>query len=120
MNPEQQLAKEMAATNDWRGPMYEILRNVVGEFEPPLTLNWKWNSAIWSGKKDVLSLSPFKAHMKINFFNGAHLDKFQTNFNNGLEAKNSRSIDFHENDKIDEELVRQIIAAAVAYDANKS
>lgn len=116
MSPEQQLANEMDATTDWRGPIYQTLRNIVAEFEPPLKLNWKWNSAIWSGNKDVISLSPFKAHMKINFFKGAHLKEFQSFFNNGLDAKNSRSIDFRETDIIDEQLIRRIVRAAVNYD----
>ncbi len=117
MTPEQSLAKEMAATTGWRGDVYRQIRQIVTDFEPPLTLQWKWNSAIWSGKKDVISVSPFKEHFKINFFRGAHLAGFESVFNNGLESKNSRSIDFFEGDVINEELIRRLIAAAIELDS---
>lgn len=116
MTPTEHLEKEIAETTGWRGEAYQQLVDIVKSTAPSLTLNWKWNSAIWSGKKDVLSVSPFKEHVKINFFKGAALTDCQAVFNNGLAAKNSRSIDFHSTTEIDPAVIKQVIKATVAYD----
>jgi hypothetical protein len=120
MKPEELLANEIAATEGWRGQVYQQLVDLLCRTAPSLKLQWKWNSAIWSGKKDVISISPFKEHVKINFFRGAHLADFQSVFNNGLESKNSRSIDSFSGETVDEGLVEQVIRAAVAYDEQAS
>lgn len=117
MTPTENIDQEIAATAGWRGELYGRLRELINQTAPSLVEQWKWNSAIFSGKKDVISLSPFKEHVKINFFQGAHLDVPKTIFNNGLESKNSRSIDFREHDPVDEALIQSIIQAAVKYDS---
>lgn len=117
MTPEQNLQHEIEATDGWRGTVYQQLANLVKTTAPELKLNWKWNSAVWSGKKDVLSVSPFKQHVKIMFFKGAHLVEFQDEFNNGLDSKNMRSIDFFDPEEFDPQKVATVIRAAVALDA---
>lgn len=114
--PSESIDREIAATLGWRGELYDRLRKLINQTAPSLTEQWKWNSAIFCGKKDVISLSPFKEHVKINFFQGAHLPVSQEIFNNGLESKNSRSIDFREQDRVDEKVIKDIVRAAVEYD----
>jgi hypothetical protein len=63
----------------------------------------------------VCSISAFKDHVKINFFQGAALSDWQKLFNAGLEAKKTRAIDFHEGDAIDEPALKDLIRAAVAH-----
>jgi hypothetical protein len=117
MTPSQLIDQEIAATPGWRGELYDRLRKLINQTAPSLVEQWKWNSAIFRGKKDVISLSPFKEHVKINFFKGAHLDTPQDVFNNGLDSNNFRSIDFREHDPVDETLIKNIIQTAVAYDS---
>jgi len=63
----------------------------------------------------MLALGPFKGSVKMNFFQGASLPDPHKLFNAGLEAKKTRAIDFHENDKIDEPPLKDLVRSAVAY-----
>jgi hypothetical protein len=56
----------------------------------------------------------FKDHVKLNFFKGASLPDPKKLFNAGLDAKATRSIDFHDNDKVDETALKELVRAAVA------
>ena len=51
----------------------------------------------------------------MNFFQGASLPDPHKLFNAGLEAKKTREVDLHENDKIDEPAMKDLIRSAVAY-----
>jgi hypothetical protein len=57
----------------------------------------------------------FKDHLKINFFKGALLDDPKGLFNAGLEAKQSRSIDLHEGDKVDGRALQDLVRAAADF-----
>ncbi len=50
----------------------------------------------------------------MNFFQGVNLQDPHKLFNAGLEAKKTRSIDFHEDDEINESVLKDLIRAAVA------
>jgi len=63
----------------------------------------------------MLALGPFKGSVKMNFFQGASLPDPHKLFNAGLDAKKTRAIDFHENDQIDEPVLKDLIRSAVAY-----
>jgi len=82
---------------------------------PDITEEWKWDTAVWSYKGNVVAASAFKDHVKLNFFKGAFLKDYQGLFNAGLEAKSTRSIDFAEGDKIRDSAVQELVRAAVAY-----
>jgi hypothetical protein len=58
-----------------------------------------------------------KDHVKLHFFNGASLDDPHGRFNAGLDAKRARSIDFRQGDPIDTAELKDLISAAVAYNA---
>ena len=88
------------------------LRRVINEVAPSLEEDWKWGTAVWTGKGNVIALGAFKEHLKINFFKGAALDDRHGLFNAGLEAKQSRSIDLHEGTTIDEQALKELIRAA--------
>ena len=56
--------------------------------------------------------------MKLNFFKGASLSDPKKLFNAGLEAKATRAIDIAENDKVDEAALKDLIRAAVDFNAS--
>ena len=60
----------------------------------------------------------FKDHVKLNFFKGASLPDPKKLFNAGLEAKATRAIDIAENDKVDEAALKDLIRAAVDFNAS--
>ena len=51
----------------------------------------------------------------MNFFQGASLADPHKFFNSGLDAKKTRSIDFHEDDTVNEGALQDLIRTAVAH-----
>jgi len=95
--------------------VYSRLRDLINNAHPDLDEDWKWETAVWTHKGNVCALGVFKEHLKVNFFKGALLDDPKSLFNAGLEAKQSRSIDLHEGDGIDERVLQDLVRAAVDF-----
>jgi hypothetical protein len=115
MTASQHIDDQIAGLGDWRGEIMGKLRTLILAAAPDITEEWKWDTAVWSYKGNVVAASAFKDHVKLNFFKGAFLKDPQGLFNAGLEAKATRSIDFAEGDKIQESALQELVRAAVAY-----
>jgi hypothetical protein len=115
LTPTQLITNRIADLTDWRSPLLARLRALIHEIAPNITEEWKWGTAVWSQKGNVLAAGVFKDHLKLNFFKGASLDDPAGLFNAGLEAKATRAIDFSEGDKINEADLKDLIRTAVAY-----
>lgn len=114
LKPAQLITNQIAELGDWRGRMLARLRKVILEADPHITEEWKWNTAVWTHAGLVCSAGAFKDHVKLNFFKGASLKDPKGMFNTGLDAKNTRAIDFREGDSIDAAALKDLIRAAVA------
>ncbi|TMG07788.1 MAG: DUF1801 domain-containing protein [Chloroflexi bacterium] len=110
--PSEQIDKQIADLDDWRGERMAALRKLINQADANLKEDWKWDTPVWTAKGNVLALGAFKDHLKINFFKGASLDDPRGLFNAGLDAKASRSIDLYENDTVDEQALKELIRAA--------
>ena len=115
LTPSQLITNQIAELAGWRGDLLARLRQLIHAAAPGLTEEWKWDTAVWSQKGNVLAAGAFKDHIKLNFFKGASLVDPQGLFNAGLDAKASRAIDFSEGDEIQEAALKELIRAAVAY-----
>ena len=115
MTPAQLITKQIAELADWRGKMLAQLRQLIREADPDITEEWKWDTAVWSHKGNVVAVGAFKDHIKLNFFKGAALKDSHGLFNAGLDAKATRAIDFGAGDDIDESALKELIRAAVAH-----
>ncbi len=113
--PSQLITNQIAELGDWRGRMLARLRKVILEADPNITEEWKWNTAVWTHEGLVCSAGAFKDHVKLNFFKGASLKDPKGMFNAGLDAKNTRAIDFSEGDSLDASALKDLIRAAVAH-----
>jgi len=118
--PSQLITHQIAELADWRGKLLARLRQLILEADPDITEEWKWDTAVWSHKGNVVAVGAFKDYLKINFFKGASLEDPKGLFNAGLEAKATRAIDIHEGDKINEPALRELIRAAVAHNLSGS
>lgn len=112
--PSQLITNQIAELADWRGKMFARLRKLILEADPDMTEEWKWGTAVWSHRGNVVAVGAFKDHLKVNFFKGASLKDPHGLFNAGLEAKATRAIDLHKGDKINEAALKELIRAAVA------
>jgi hypothetical protein len=120
LTPSERITNQIAELPDWRGEMLARLRQLIHEAAPDITEEWKWNTAVWTHKGNVVAAGAFKDHLKLNFFKGASLDDPHGLFNAGLEAKATRAIDFHEGDPIPEAALKDLIRTAVAHNLSGS
>jgi hypothetical protein len=114
MEASERIDQQIEELTDWRGEMLARLRAIVHEAYPDIGEDWKWETAVFTHKGNVVAAGVFKEHVKLNFFKGALLDDPNGLFNAGLEAKKTRGIDFHEGDEVDTAALKELIQAAVA------
>ena len=119
MNASQQIDKQIADLDDWRGELLSRLRVLIGQADRELKEDWKWGTAVWTSGGNVCAAGAFQGHVKLNFFKGASLHDPHKLFNAGLDAKASRSIDFAQDDPINEAALKDLVSSAVAYNKNQ-
>ena len=120
MNASDQITKHIDDLRDWRGPLIARLRKLIHDAAPVAIEEWKWNTPAWSQNGNLLAVGAFRDHVKINFFKGASLDDPHGLFNAGLDAKATRAIDIHENDRLNTAALKELIRAAVALNGGKA
>src|SRR3970282_2816770 len=108
MNASELINKRIAKLPDWRGKWLARLRKLILETDPDIIEEWKWDTAVWSRKGNVVAIGAFKDHVKLNFFKGASLKDPHGLFNAGLEAKATRAIDLNEGDKLNEAALQDL------------
>jgi hypothetical protein len=75
---------------------------------------WKWGTPVWSHAGIVCTGETYKNAVKMTFAKGAALQDPRGLFNSSLEGNVRRAIDIHEDEKVDEAALRELIRAAVA------
>jgi hypothetical protein len=118
LTPSQEIDKFINDLTDWRGKRIKKFRTLILKTAPEVTEDWKWGVPVWTYKGNVVASGVFKDHVKLNFFKGASLPDPKKLFNAGLEAKATRAIDIAENDKVDEAAIKDLIRAAVDFNAS--
>ncbi|HQU35122.1 MAG: DUF1801 domain-containing protein [Anaerolineae bacterium] len=120
LTPSQEIDRQIKELgSDWRGKLLARMRKLILSATSDLTEDWKWGTAVFVSKGNVVAAGIFKDHVKLNFFKGASLKDPKKLFNAGLEAKGSRGIDLTENSKIDEAALKELIREAVALNSAK-
>ena len=69
---------------------------------------------VWSHKGGICTGESYKNVVKLTFFNGAALNDPSGLFNSSLDGKVRRAIDIKENDKINEDALKNLVREAVA------
>jgi hypothetical protein len=119
VTPSEQITSYIASLTDWRGETVAKLRQLTLAADPNLAEEWKWNSPVWSREGLSCSASAFKTHVGVNFFQGAALEDPRSLFNDGLNAKASRSIKLRKGDTLDEAAFQDLVRAAVALNVQR-
>ena len=111
--------------DDWRGAVLKRMRALIHAADPEVVEEWKWQKAtspgtpVWSHDGGICTGESYKEVVKLTFFQGASLKDPARLFNSSLEGNMRRAIDIRENDEIDEAAFKQLIRAAVAFNAAK-
>jgi len=124
-SPSQMIDRRIRELGDWRGPMLKRMRELIHEADPEIVEEWKWvketspGTPVWSHDGGVCTGESYKQVVKLTFFHGASLEHPACLFNSSLGGNTRRAIDVHEDDTIDEAAFKELIRAAVAFNAAK-
>ena len=105
---------------DWRGKTLAKVRRIIHAADPEIVEEWKWRkeaspgTPVWSHGGLVCTGETYKTVVKMTFVKGAALKDPSGLFNSSLDGNVRRAIDIHEDDKIDEAALKDLIRAAVA------
>jgi hypothetical protein len=120
-SPSQLIDARIKELGDWRGEMLNRLRGLVKEADPEVVEEWKWRGVpTWYHDGIICTGETYKSVVKMTFAKGASLEDPSGLFNSSLEGNVRRAIDFHEDEKIDEEALKALIRAAVALNESKA
>ena len=117
LTPSQEIDKFIKELTDWRGKWIAQFRALILKTAPEVTEDWKWGVPVWAYKGNLVASGVFKDHVKLNFFKGASLPDPKGLFNAGLEAKATRAIDISEGAEVDTAALKELIRAAVDFNA---
>src|SRR5579859_840629 len=109
------ISKRIAGLGDWRGETLSRMRKLIREADPEIVEEWKWmGTPVWSHDGIVCTGETYKNVVKMTFAKGAALKDPSNLFNSSLDGNVRRAIDIHEDDKVDEAALKDLIRAAVA------
>jgi hypothetical protein len=91
------------------------VRELIHEADPEIVEEWKWmGTPVFSHGGIVCTGETYKNVVKMTFAKGAALKDPSRLFNSSLDGNVRRAIDIHEDEKIQEAALRDLIRAAVA------
>ena len=100
---------------DWRGKMLAKVRQIIHAADPEIVEEWKWmGTPVFSHGGIVCTGETYKNVVKMTFAKGAALKDPSGLFNSSLDGNARRAIDIHQDDKVDEAALKDLIHAAVA------
>jgi hypothetical protein len=101
--------------------MLSQLRALIKQADPEIVEEWKWRGVpVWSHDGLICTGETYKNVVKMTFAKGAALDDASGLFNSSLDGNTRRAIDFHEDEKIDEEALKALIRVAVTLNASRA
>ena len=120
MKPNEHIDKLIATLTDWRGKTFADIRKIILEADPEIVEEWKWmGTPVWSHGGIVCVANAFKDKVKLTFYEGASIADPDKLYNNGLEGKKWRTIDYFKDDKIKERELNDLVRSAVAHNLAK-
>ena len=119
-SPSRLIDARIKELGDWRGETLARVRGLIKEACPDVIEEWKWRGVpVWEHAGIICTGETYKAVVKLTFANGASLADPSGLFNSSLEGNMRRAIDIHEDDKINERALKNLVRAAVDYNQVK-
>ena len=101
------------------------MRQLIKEADPEIVEEVKWRKPsnpagipVWSHDGIVCTGETYKNHVKMTFAKGASLKDPDRLFNASLDGNVTRAIDIHEADEINQSAFKNLIRAAVRFNAS--
>jgi len=119
-SPSRLIDARIKELGDWRGKTLARVRSLIKEACLDVVEEWKWGGVpVWEHAGIICTGETYKAVVKLTFANGASLADPSGLFNSSLEGNTRRAIDIHEDDKINERALKNLVRAAVEYNQTK-
>jgi hypothetical protein len=119
--PSQRINERIAELGDWRGEMLGRLRALIIQAAPDVIEEWKWRGVpVWYRGGMICTGETYKKVVKMTFAKGAALEDPAGLFNSSLDGNVRRAIDFHEGETVDEEALKALVRAAVAFNLSRA
>jgi hypothetical protein len=113
--------------SDWRVETLDRMRTHIHEADPDIVEEVKWvkpsnpgGVPTWTRDGIICTGETYKAAVKLTFMQGASLPDPEGLFNASLDAGTRRAIDIHEDETVDAEAFKELVRAAVAFNAGKT
>ena len=119
-NASKQIDERIRELGDWRGKTLSKVREIIKQADPDIVEEWKWvkptnpGTPVWSRNGGICTGETYKNVVKLTFFKGAALNDPSGLFNSSLGGKVRRAIDIKEDDKINEEALKNLVREAAA------
>jgi len=114
----QRIDGRIAELGDWRGSMLARVRALIHEAVPNVEETWKWRGVpVWEHDGIVCTGETYKKAVKLTFAKGAFLADPAGLFNSSLEGNVRRAIDIFEDAELDEDALKELVAAAADLNA---
>ncbi|MGB7176466.1 MAG: DUF1801 domain-containing protein [Xanthobacteraceae bacterium] len=118
--PSQLIDARIKELSDWRGETLAQVRNLIKQADPEVVEEWKWRGVpVWEHAGIICTGETYKSVVKMTFANGAALEDPSGLFNSSLEGNTRRAIDIHEDEKINERALKNLVRAAADYNQSK-
>jgi hypothetical protein len=112
------ITKRIEELGDWRGETLAHVRRLIHDADPDIQEEWKWmGTPVWSHDGIVCTGESYKQVVKLTFAHGAAIEDPKKLFNSSLDGNVRRAIDISQGEKIDEAAFKQLIHAAVTFNA---
>ena len=119
-SPSRLIDARIKQLGDWRGETLTRVRSLIKQACPDVVEEWKWRGVpVWEHAGIICTGETYKAVVKLTFANGASLQDPSGLFNSSLEGNMRRAIDIHEDDKLNERALKNLVRAAVEYNQTK-
>ncbi|MGF6318426.1 DUF1801 domain-containing protein [Pseudomonas frederiksbergensis] len=110
---------KIKALTDWRGETLARVRTLIKQADPEVVEELKWRGVpVWSHAGIICTGETYKKVVKMTFAKGASLEDPSGLFNASLGGNTRRAIDIHEGERVDEEALKALIRAAVAFNTS--
>jgi hypothetical protein len=120
-SPFQEIDAIIKNYEDWRGEKLSLLRALIKKADPALIEEVKWKKPskpegvpVWSHDGIICIGEALKNAVRLTFPKGAQLKDPKKLFNTRLDSNSVRAIDIHENDRVNDLALKNLIREAVS------
>jgi len=126
-SPSQEIDAIIKGLDDWRGEKLSLLRALIKKADSALVEEVKWKKPskpegvpVWSHDGIICIGEALKNAVRLTFPKGAQLKDPKKLFNTRLDSNSVRAIDIHENDRVNDVALKNLIQEAASLNQTRA